>query len=107
MASGTSMRSVHAAESLFMDSLVEHETRKSDEYLNDIAKNFPHRTVRCRVQKGSPADVIIEAVFPERGGLIAMADWQTRLGELRAANEMTARQARLRVRRNRESCLIG
>jgi nucleotide-binding universal stress UspA family protein len=65
-------RSVSAAENLFLDSLVEDETRRLSEYLNDIAKNFPARTVQCRVQKGSPAEVIIEAVLPERDALIAM-----------------------------------
>jgi nucleotide-binding universal stress UspA family protein len=67
------MRTVYAAESLFMDSLVEDETRRLDEYLNDIGKNFPAGTVQSRVQKGSPAEVIVEEVLLEKDALIAMA----------------------------------
>lgn len=45
-------RNVYAAENLFLDSLVEGETRRLDKYLNDIAKNFPVGTVHWRVQRG-------------------------------------------------------
>lgn len=66
-------RNVYAAENLFLDSLVEGETRRLDKYLNDIAKNFPVGTVHWRVQRGSPAEAIIESALPEKDSLIAMA----------------------------------
>ena len=66
-------RNVYAAENLFLDSLVEGETRRLDKYLNDIAKNFFVGTVHWRVQRGSPAEAIIESALPEKDSLIAMA----------------------------------
>ena len=66
-------RNVYAAENLFLDSLVEGETRRLDKYLNDIAKNFFVGTVHWRVQRGSPAEAIIESALSEKDSLIAMA----------------------------------
>ena len=66
-------RNVYAAENLFLDSLVEGETRRLDKYLNDIAKNFFVGTVHWRVQRGSPAEAIIESALSEKDSLIAVA----------------------------------
>jgi nucleotide-binding universal stress UspA family protein len=66
-------RNVSAAEGLFLDSLAADEARKLREYLDEVAKNFPAGTVECRVERGVPADSIIELALLEKGTLIAMA----------------------------------
>ena len=66
-------RNVYAAERLILDSLVEDEARRLGEYLSDVAKNFPVGTVQWRVQRGSPAEAIIDAALAEKDALIAMA----------------------------------
>jgi nucleotide-binding universal stress UspA family protein len=66
-------RSVSAAEGLYLDRLVEDETRRSGDYLAKIAKTFPGVAVKSRFEKGHAADVIIETAAADRGTLITMA----------------------------------
>jgi nucleotide-binding universal stress UspA family protein len=66
-------RNVSAAEGLFLDTLIDDETRRYDNYLRGVAKNFPVGEVQCTVSKGKAADVIIESAAAEKKTLIAMA----------------------------------
>ena len=66
-------RSVSAAEGLFLDRLVEDETRASNEYLAKVARTFGGVAVRWSVAKGKAADVIIETAAADKATLIAMA----------------------------------
>jgi len=66
-------RNVHAAERLFRDSLVADEMHRMGEYLKGVTKNFPGDTVNCRVERGAPAETIIETASTQRDTLIAMA----------------------------------
>ena len=66
-------RNVSAAEGLFLDTLIEGETRRYDDYLKGIAKNFPTGCVQYRVGKGKAAEVIVESAAKEKSTLIAMA----------------------------------
>ena len=66
-------RNISAAKGLFLDTLIDHETRRSGNYLNGIAKNLPVGGVHCTVGKGKAADVIIESAAAEKNTLIAMA----------------------------------
>src|SRR5262245_14422851 len=66
-------RNGSAVEGLFLDSLIDNETQRYDNYLKETAKNFPHGSVHCTVGKGNAAEVIIEAAAADKGTLIAMA----------------------------------
>jgi nucleotide-binding universal stress UspA family protein len=66
-------RNVSAAEGLFLDTLIDDETRRYADYLQRVAKNFPVGKVQCTVTKGKAADVIIESAVAEKSTLIAMA----------------------------------
>ena len=66
-------RNVSAAKGLFLDALIDDETRRCGDYLNRVAKNFPLGGVRCTAGKGKAADVIIESAAAEKNTLIAMA----------------------------------
>jgi nucleotide-binding universal stress UspA family protein len=66
-------RNVSAAEGLFLDTLIDDETRSYDNYLKEVAKNFPVGAVQRTVSKGKAADVIIESAAAEKQTLIAMA----------------------------------
>ena len=66
-------RKASAGESLFLDTLMDDETRRYRNYLETIARNFPSGRVQCTVEKGKAADVIIESSSGEKETLIAMA----------------------------------
>ena len=71
---GTEMtRNISAAEGLFLDTLIEDETRRYDDYLKGIAKNFPSGCVQYRVETGKAAELIIESAATGKSTLIAMA----------------------------------
>ena len=57
----------------FLDTLAEDETRRSTDYLKQIAHRFPGINVQCGVEKGKPADVIIDRAAAGKNMLIAMA----------------------------------
>jgi Universal stress protein family len=60
-------RNVSAAEGLFLDTLIDDETRRYDDYLKGIAKNFPTGSVQYRVGKGKAAEVIVESAGEGKG----------------------------------------
>lgn len=67
-------RSVSAADGLFLDRLLEDESRRSAEYLDKIAKTLRGLQVTTRGEKGEAAEVIIEtAAAADRNTLIVMA----------------------------------
>lgn len=66
-------RNVSAAEGLFLDVLIENETRRYDAYLKDLAKNFPAGGTQYTVTRGNAAEAIIQAAAADKGTLIAMA----------------------------------
>jgi len=66
-------RNISAAEGLFLDTLIEDETRRYNDYLKGIAKNFSTGCVQYRVGKGKAAEVIVESAAKEKSTLIAMA----------------------------------
>jgi nucleotide-binding universal stress UspA family protein len=66
-------RSLSRIERFYMNSLVDEETRRCGEYLERAAKNFFPDGCKSRLEKGSPADIIIDAAAADRGTLIMMA----------------------------------
>jgi nucleotide-binding universal stress UspA family protein len=57
----------------YLDSLIAEGEWVSREHLNDVAANFAGRKIACSVERGRPADVIIEKAALDPGTLIAMA----------------------------------
>ncbi len=55
------------------DAMIGEGVRVSREHLKEIAANFSASKVACSVERGKPADVIIERAALEPGTLIAMA----------------------------------
>jgi nucleotide-binding universal stress UspA family protein len=66
-------RNITAADGLFLDTWIDDETRRYDDYLKGIAKNFPTASAQHRVAKGKAAEVIVESAAKEKTTLIAMA----------------------------------
>jgi len=66
-------RDVSAAEGLFVDRLLEDESRRSAEYLGKIAKSFGAGAVTTRCETGDAAETIIEIAAAEKNSLIVMA----------------------------------
>ncbi|MEO6165828.1 MAG: universal stress protein [Candidatus Binatia bacterium] len=66
-------RSVSAADGLFLDRLLEDESRRSAEYLDIIAKTLRGLQVTTRGEKGEAAEVIIETAAADKNTLIVMA----------------------------------
>jgi len=64
---------VSAAEGLFLDTLFDDECRRQGEYLKEIAISFPAGRARFKVEKGSPAAVIVDTAAADKQTLIAMA----------------------------------
>ena len=54
-------------------SIVDDATRRFDDYLERVAKNFPVGKVQCTVRQGNAAEAIIEVAGAEKQTLIAMA----------------------------------
>jgi len=57
----------------YLDALIAEGERESREHLKMIAADFPGSKVSCTVERGKPADVIIERAAADQGTLIAMA----------------------------------
>lgn len=66
-------RSVSAADGLFLDRLLEDESRRGAEHLDKIAKTLRGLQVTARGEKGEAADVIIETAAADKNTLIVMA----------------------------------
>src|SRR5262245_66642036 len=52
-------RNVAAAEGLFLDVLIENETRRYDAYLKDLAKNFPVGGMQYTVTRGKDRKSVV------------------------------------------------
>lgn len=57
----------------FFDTMVEEAVRHLNEYLRGIATGFAGGNVRCAVEKGKPAEVIIEKAAADKSVLVTMA----------------------------------
>ena len=66
-------RSVSASEGLFLDRLLEEQSRRSAEYLGKIAKTLSGVEVKTRGEKGAAAEVIVETAAADKNTLIVMA----------------------------------
>ena len=66
-------RHIAADQASMLRTLVDDQTRRFENYLKGVTKNFPERATQCAVRKGSPAEMIIEAAAAEKGTVIAMA----------------------------------
>ncbi len=66
-------RDVSAAEGLFIDRLLEDESRHSADYLSKVAKSIGPGAVKTRCETGDAAETIIEAAVAEKNSLIVMA----------------------------------
>jgi nucleotide-binding universal stress UspA family protein len=64
---------IAADKARYLDALIIQGERSSGAYLNEIAARFANLTVNCTVDKGRPADVIIERAAGDKGTLITMA----------------------------------
>ncbi len=53
--------------------LVDDTTRRCENYLKGVSKNFPNGSVRHTVQKGNAAKAIVKSAAAEKNTLIAMA----------------------------------
>lgn len=56
-----------------LDALIAEGERECREHLKMVAGEFPGSKVGCMVERGTPADVIIERAAADKGTLIAMA----------------------------------
>lgn len=66
-------RNISVAEGLFLDTLIDDETRRYDDYLKGIAKKFPTGCAQYRVGQGKAAEIIVESAAKETTTLVAMA----------------------------------
>jgi nucleotide-binding universal stress UspA family protein len=66
-------RSAAASEGLFLDRLLEDQSRRSAEYLGKIAKTLNGVEVKTRGEKGEAAEVIVETAAADKNTLIVMA----------------------------------
>ena len=57
----------------YLDALIAEGERESREHLKTVAGEFPGSKVSCTVERGKPADAIIERAAADKGTLIAMA----------------------------------
>ena len=64
---------ISSTEAPYAEALVNEAVRNSTEYLETLATSFPKGMVRCRVERGRPEDVIINAAAVHKDTLIAMA----------------------------------
>jgi nucleotide-binding universal stress UspA family protein len=57
----------------FLQTVVENRVRSSEQYLRGVAGTFTGANVKCTVEKGTAAEVIIEKAAADKGTLISMA----------------------------------
>ena len=55
------------------DELIDAEMRRGQQYLQVVAKRFPHDSIKVAVEQGGAADVIIEKAAEDKSTLVAMA----------------------------------
>lgn len=70
-----SAASAHVAsdKARYLDALIAEGERESREHLKAVATEFPGSKVSCIVERGNPAEMIIERAAADKGTLIAMA----------------------------------
>ncbi|HEY7219283.1 MAG TPA: universal stress protein [Candidatus Binatia bacterium] len=66
-------RNLATIERFYINNLVDEETRRCGEYLEKTAKNFFPDGCRSRLEKGSAANIIIDAAAADQSTLIMMA----------------------------------
>ena len=66
-------RFVAAEHGAIIRTLLDDATRRFDDYLEGVAKNFPYGKVHWSVQRGNAAEAIIESAQAKKQTLIAMA----------------------------------
>ncbi len=66
-------RNAAASEGLFLDRLLEDQSRRSAEYLGKIAKTLSGVEVKTRGEKGEAAEVIVATAAADKNTLIVMA----------------------------------
>jgi len=66
-------RSLSAIERFYMNNLVDEETRRCSEYLARTTESFSPDGCKSRLEKGSAANIIIDAAAVDKGTLIMMA----------------------------------
>jgi nucleotide-binding universal stress UspA family protein len=54
----------------YLNTVVENRKRSSEQYLRAVAGTFPGADVRCTVEKGTAAEIIIDKAAADRGTLI-------------------------------------
>ncbi len=64
---------LHPGNKSYIGSLITDTWRRSAAFLERISKTFPGISVACAVEKGRPAEVVIEKAAADAGTLIAMA----------------------------------
>jgi nucleotide-binding universal stress UspA family protein len=57
----------------YLDTMIEHSVRNSEQYLRGVAGTFPGANTKCTVEKGKAEQVIIETAAADKGTLITMA----------------------------------
>jgi nucleotide-binding universal stress UspA family protein len=57
----------------FVNTVIENVVRRSEQYLRGVAGTFADVDVKCTVEKGVPAELIIEKEAADKGTLISMA----------------------------------
>ncbi|MBF8253521.1 MAG: Universal stress protein [Deltaproteobacteria bacterium] len=64
---------IAADKARYLDTLIAQGERSSRVYLKEIAERLPGLSVTCEVDRGRPAEVIIERAAADKGTLITMA----------------------------------
>ena len=57
----------------YLNTVLENRIQSSEQYLRAVAGTFPGANVKCMVEKGTAAEVIIEKAAADKGTLISMA----------------------------------
>ena len=70
---GAATAHIAADKARYLDTIIAEGESASREHLDEIAATFGGLPVSCKVERGRPADVIIERAEAEKGTLIAMA----------------------------------
>ena len=70
---GVMVAQVAADRARYLDTLIAQNERSSKDYLKDVAARLPGLSVTWTVERGRPAEVIIERAAADKGTLITMA----------------------------------
>ncbi len=70
---GVMVAHIAADKARYLDTLISQGERSSGVYLKEIAERLPGLNVTCTVERGRPAEAIIERAAADKGTLITMA----------------------------------